>query len=159
VGGGLTNAVTVLFVTPIDADHIRLAWIVSHSRWELHRATGCREALAFLREQHFGVVIANSELPDGTWQDFLDELATLPHPPNLVVASRLADERLWAEALNLGAYDLLPTPFEPDEVLRVTYLAWDAWRRTGTLTPARKPVSTEGSSETGGQSSATGAGR
>jgi len=40
-------------------------------------------------------------------------------PPLLIVASRLADERLWAEVLNLGGYDVLLKPFEPAELRRV----------------------------------------
>jgi len=44
------------------------------------------------------------------------------------VVSRLADERLWAEALNPGAYDMLLTPFEAEEVFRVI-----GWRRLDPL--------------------------
>ena len=39
--------------------------------------------------------------------------------------SRLADEALWAEVLNLGGYDLLASPFDPIEVDRVVTLAWE----------------------------------
>jgi len=39
------------------------------------------------------------------------------------VADRLADDRLWAEVLNLGAYDLLIKPFDTQEVLRTVGLA------------------------------------
>lgn len=41
--------------------------------------------------------------------------------------SRLADESLWAEVLNLGGYDVLPTPLVEDEVTRVVWLAWQNW--------------------------------
>src|ERR1019366_5350356 len=41
--------------------------------------------------------------------------------------SRLADERLWAEVLNLGWYDVLATPFDADEVYRVMSYAVDSW--------------------------------
>jgi DNA-binding response OmpR family regulator len=40
----------------------------------------------------------------------------MKEPPPLIIADRLADERLWAEALNLGADDLLATPFDATEV-------------------------------------------
>jgi hypothetical protein len=42
-------------------------------------------------------------------------------PPNFIVFSCLADEFLWAEVLNLGGFDVLMTPFEPEEVLRVAF--------------------------------------
>jgi hypothetical protein len=47
----------------------------------------------------------------------------------VIVSSRLADERLWAEVLNLGGYDVLGMPFEPEKVLRVADSAWRAWKR------------------------------
>ena len=47
--------------------------------------------------------------------------------PSLIVTSRLADERLWAEALNLGAYDVLAKPFDSTEAMRVVGAAWRAW--------------------------------
>ena len=38
------------------------------------------------------------------------------NPPRFVVSSRLADDHVWAEVLNLGGYDVLCTPFEAREV-------------------------------------------
>jgi len=39
----------------------------------------------------------------------------------------VADEQLWAEALNLGAWDVLAKPFVRSEVIRSVKLAWDHW--------------------------------
>jgi DNA-binding response OmpR family regulator len=44
-------------------------------------------------------------------------------PPYLIITSRLADDYMWAEVLNLGAYDLLVKPFDPMEVYRVVGFA------------------------------------
>jgi DNA-binding response OmpR family regulator len=46
----------------------------------------------------------------------------------LIVTSRLADERLWVEALNLGAFDVLAKPFDQKELVRSVSLAWLHWR-------------------------------
>jgi DNA-binding response OmpR family regulator len=70
------------------------------------------------------VVITDSQLPDGRWHDMLRELRRRPADPPLIVASRLADNRLWAEVLNLGGYDVLATPFEAQEVVRSVSPAW-----------------------------------
>jgi DNA-binding response OmpR family regulator len=51
-------------------------------------------------------------------------------PPLLIVTSRLADDRLWTEALNLGAYDVIAKPFDRKEVDRVLNLAWARWSRS-----------------------------
>ncbi|MGH9627599.1 MAG: hypothetical protein ACRD7E_04530, partial [Bryobacteraceae bacterium] len=74
-----------------------------------------------------GVVIADRTLPCGTcWKQLLAELGGYPNAPELVVASRLADDLLWAEVLILGGYDVLIAPLESTEVCRVLGLAWDS---------------------------------
>jgi len=37
----------------------------------------------------------------------------------LIVTSRVADARLWAEVLNLGGFDVIAKPFHAPEVLHV----------------------------------------
>jgi DNA-binding response OmpR family regulator len=70
------------------------------------------------------VVISGARLPDGhSWNDLLNEMRTMECPPPLIVTDRLADERLWAEVLNLGAYDLLTIPFDAKEVLHAVSTA------------------------------------
>ena len=69
----------------------------------------------------------------------LDELEALQDAPWLIVSSRLADERLWAEVLNRGGYDLLATPFDADEVRHVLAYAIESWNRRRS-TPALRPV-------------------
>jgi len=54
-------------------------------------------------------------------------------PPMLIVASRTADEYLWAEALNLGAYDVLSKPYRAAEVVRVLSMAWLHWMNRNTM--------------------------
>jgi DNA-binding response OmpR family regulator len=90
-------------------------------------------ALAALRKVRVPVVVCESDLQPGTWKEVLEELRTLPDPPLLIVTSRIADERLWAEALNLGAYDVLAQPFDGTEVTRIVGMAWLRWNdRHGT---------------------------
>ena len=71
------------------------------------------------------VVITDTRLPDGNWKDVLNSLEGLWNRPQLIVADRLASEALWAEVLNLGAYDLLAMPFELTEIQCVVSRAWD----------------------------------
>ena len=91
-------------------------------------AGSCREAIRFLQTNRMAVLVCESELPDGNWKDLLEALALLPLPPLLVVTSRKADDNLWAEVLNLGAYDVLSKPFDRAEVTRIISLAWLHWK-------------------------------
>jgi DNA-binding response OmpR family regulator len=72
-------------------------------------------------------VICERDLAPGTWRDILDGAIVLPQPPCIIVTSRLADEYLWAEALNVGAYDVLAKPFETEEVVRIVSSAARSW--------------------------------
>jgi DNA-binding response OmpR family regulator len=81
----------------------------------------------YLQEDRARVVLCEHALPDGNWKDMLDIARSHRFPPPVIVTSRLADDYLWAEVLNLGGYDVLATPLEPAEALRSISLAWQRW--------------------------------
>jgi DNA-binding NtrC family response regulator len=120
----------VLVARASHDERASLQRILSGVDWVLCFASTFHRAKAVLRSSSFGVVICPAQFGDGhRWQDVLNEVQQMPIPPQLIVADRLADEVLWAEALNLGCYDVLMTPFDAREVLRVVAMAWDFWRR------------------------------
>jgi DNA-binding response OmpR family regulator len=123
------KVVQVLLISPFDEDHQHLRDILKHSNWQQHDARSQSESFDFLRENVTPVVICESELPDGNWQDVLAQLGRMRHPPLLVVTSRLADDRLWSEVLNMGAYNVLAKPLNMKEVFHVVGLAWLSWKR------------------------------
>jgi DNA-binding NtrC family response regulator len=120
---------TILSVGIAEGDRLCLGKIFLDSAWQLRGASGCQEALEFLDHHHVTVVLSEPELPDGTWRELLSSMAKLSVPPSLIISSRLADHLLWAEVLNLGGFDVLMTPFEAEEVLRVTSSAQRNWGR------------------------------
>jgi hypothetical protein len=61
----------------------------------------------------------------------------------VVVTSRLADKRLWAEALNLGCYDVLPQPFDSGELFRVLSQTWRNWHEENEIGGAYSPCALE----------------
>ena len=130
-----TRTIPVLCVDPSPEDHAALEDIFNNSPWSicpdslwtLQISGSLKSAWRVLRAQQFPLVLCACDLQPGTWRELLDLLAFLPEPPFLIVTSRLADERLWAEALNLGAYDVLAKPFDRTEVTRVVSMAWMHW--------------------------------
>jgi DNA-binding response OmpR family regulator len=140
---GSAGIVRLLSVSPIAEDHACLedtlnysgAWSLHRfSRWVVFKCHTLRSALRVMRYNRFPIVVCERDLAPGTWRDLLQPMALLADPPFLMVTSRLADERLWEEALNLGAYDVLAKPFEKNEVVRVLSLArlhWVEKRRPG----------------------------
>ena len=131
-----TNGIVpVLSISPMEEDHFllqdilsRLQGILDPSRtFKVKPCATIAAGLAALRERQFEVVVCERDLQPGSWKDVLEQVTTLPDPPPLIVTSRLADECLWAEALNLGAYDILTKPFDRTEAIRVVGAAWRAW--------------------------------
>lgn len=123
----------ILSISPLPEDHINLKRIfgAGSSEEETSRTVSSADslpaALAALSTDDYSVVICESNLGDGSWKDALDAIRRLASPPLLIVTSVHADEYLWAEALNLGAYDVLAKPFSPAEVTRVVDLACQRW--------------------------------
>ncbi len=117
------SAGVVLSISHVNEDHAVLRRILYPEDWQVQVADCCEEAFRRLSCCPVSAIITNDALPDGDWMRILRHAQAQSRPPNLIVASRLADERLWAEVLNLGGYDVLTKPFVPDEVRRVVALA------------------------------------
>jgi DNA-binding NtrC family response regulator len=122
-----TGIVSVLSVSPTEEVHFSLQHIFNHSKWKLTKTHSLASALAILHAQTTPVVLCETDLLPGTWRDLLEQIARAPNAPAVIVSSRLADDRLWAEALNLGAWDVLARPFVESEVFRAVSAAWRHW--------------------------------
>ena len=117
----------VLSVSPNVEDGASLERIFK-SGWGISSSATVASALSVLQETPIPIVICDCDIASGTWREMLDHIPLLPDPPLLIVTSQLADERLWAEALNLGAWDVLAKPFDADEVIRTVSVAWQHWQ-------------------------------
>ena len=100
--------------------------------------------MAILQESEIGVVLCERDLSPGDWKDMLERVRYVTDAPPLIVTSRHADDRLWAEALGCGAYDVLAKPFDRRELVRSVSLAWRHWldeRRNGPAAMSAKMAS------------------
>jgi DNA-binding NtrC family response regulator len=120
--------VTVLLVSPWAEDHESLGEIFAHTNWRLTAVSTLDRAISSLRSARQALVICEQTLQPGTWKDLLSRTIAMPSPPLVLVTGLNPDDRLWAEALNLGAYDVLPKPFDRREVVQVVGAAWLQWR-------------------------------
>ena len=129
----------VLAVNLADTDRRVLAAISDTMSWRLVCAERLEPALRKAASQAVRVVLCARDLPDANWQVLFKRVRDLAHSPRFIVVSRLADESLWAEVLNLGGYDVLTTPFRGEEVSRVLSYAMAApLRRSQALTSSNR---------------------
>jgi len=122
-----TGTLTVLSVSPVDEEHSSLQAIIGHSKWILLKARDLVSTLDWLEQHEVAVLLCERDLLPGTWIDVLEHLNAMPQAPSLIVTSKLADDRLWGEALNLGAWDVLAKPLDRTEVIRSVHSAWRRW--------------------------------
>ena len=119
--------ISALVISPITEDHPTLQGILQrreqiktgNQTLTIRFRSTLAAAVYALKECQFDVVVCERDLSPGSWKEVLEEIFNLPDPPPLIVISQLADARLWAEALNLGAFDVLAKPLDCIETTRV----------------------------------------
>jgi DNA-binding response OmpR family regulator len=106
---------SVLLIGPESGGRSVLQSILQKAGCRTFVCARCRDGIDLIR--FASVVICEHSLPDGSWPDILRTAQALPRSPALIVTSRLADDKLWAEVLNLGGQDVLAQPFRAEEVM------------------------------------------
>ena len=133
---GSQEKIAVLLIGSDTEDVSVVRGILPEERWIVSQCIDCRDALAHLDRHRPALVLCRRDLPDGSWRNILSQMQMLNPPPLLLVASRHADEVLWAEVLNAGGYDVLLEPLNSEEVSRVFSMAWRYWSSRSWTDPA-----------------------
>jgi ActR/RegA family two-component response regulator len=113
-----------LLISPFEEDHSTLQQLFQQHGWKLYATRSLDSAITSFRPKAVSVVITERDLAVDNWKDVVNAIAGLRERPLLIVISRLADNRLWAEALNLGVHNVLAKPLVQGEVVRVLTSAW-----------------------------------
>jgi|ERR1051326_283055 hypothetical protein len=114
---------TGIYIAPGDRNYADLDRIFKAMGWKLFRADTWQRALLLPLARCATHFFYDHAPRDRSWVAALSAINSLPSAPAFILTSRLGDERLWAEVLNLGGYDLLLEPFDSFEVTRVVAAA------------------------------------
>ena len=113
----------ILFVSGRHDDARQISHMLSDLPLAIDHADSLQCARAQLRQDHYDVILTEAALPDGNWLDALHLARECPKDIEVIVTDPHADARLWSQALNLGAYDLIAQPFYAPEVCRILHNA------------------------------------
>jgi FixJ family two-component response regulator len=61
--------------------------------------------------------------PGSDWRTVVEELSLSPRRPCIILLSGVLDERLWAEVVGRGGYEILAKPLQAEQAVRVIKLA------------------------------------
>jgi DNA-binding NtrC family response regulator len=109
----------VLFISPNSEDAARLSQILNGMPFPLTHVRDLAQARATLTRKQYDVILTEAALNDGGWLDVLHMARQCSPDSEVIVTDPFADSRFWAEALNMGAYDLVAQPFYDAEVRRI----------------------------------------
>jgi len=104
-----------------DELHVR----ESLSRWfiedgyDVHTASGGKEALAALGRRHFDVVITDIKMPGMDGLELQRRIHEVDPEVAIILVTAYASVSTAVQALKEGAYDYLVKPFDPEELSRV----------------------------------------
>ena len=130
------GTITVLSLSPAEDDHAVLArtfrdsslTLYPNCRLTLRKSPTIASALALLPANRIPIVLCDRDGQPEAWREILHAAQSLSAPPCVIVTSRLADDRLWAELVHNGAFDLLAKPFDKSDVIRIVHSAWVHWQ-------------------------------
>jgi DNA-binding NtrC family response regulator len=115
------NAARLLFVGKGPDEHQALHRLLRD--WSIQTARSVEQAKCALDSERPTVVICEEEFADGTWRSLLKAAQKLTSPPPVIVLSLRSDDRLWADVLRQGGFDLLASPLDPHRARHVIQYA------------------------------------
>ncbi len=80
----------------------------------VRRADGLLDAILRQADSPSSVILCDTDCLD--WKEAVNLFQRLKTPGAVVLLTRLADERLWVETLDAGAFDLLEKPYRPENL-------------------------------------------
>ena len=117
----------VLLVSAIDEDRLQLAQILGSVLWQVDRVSTCHEAEQEIRRTRPPIVITDVGLLDGDWTCVHQVTKSVKPQAHLIILSNRSDSRLWFEARQSGAHDVLVKPLQDAEVQSMLTAAREDW--------------------------------
>ena len=91
--------------------------LLSSQNYELNTANSAKEAIEFLNNKSFDLILLDLCLPDMNGYHVMDHISQQGLEALVIVLTGCASEESAIEALRRGAYDYLKKPFEPEKLL------------------------------------------
>ena len=91
--------------------------LLASQNYELNTANSAKEAIEFLNDNSFDLILLDLCLPDMNGYHVMDHISQQSIGALVIILTGNASEESAIEALRRGAYDYLKKPFEPEKLL------------------------------------------
>ena len=92
---------------------------LTKNKHEVTLATLIRQATKTIENQKFDLLLVDYRLPDGTGIELLAHVRTLGQTTPVIVMTSFNDVRTAVKSIQMGAFDYITKPVNPDELLMV----------------------------------------
>jgi two-component system, OmpR family, response regulator QseB len=113
----------ILYISEYEGDGRRLAQTLHTLRLVVDHVSTLREAGLQLQQEEYDVILTEAAVPDGNWLDVLHLARKSSRELRVVITDSHADACFRAQALDMGAYDLLTQPSCEPVVRRILFSA------------------------------------
>lgn len=106
----------------VDDDSVTrglLREMLGSKKYEVLEAEDGQQALEMLHKQKMDLLIADRSMPRLGGLELLQKLRDDNLQLPTIMISAFGEERLWAEAIGLGARDYIVKPFKQEDVLHI----------------------------------------
>lgn len=128
----MNNPISILVVSAETTNSYSPKNILNREGWQTISASTVGECEEVFANQNIDLVFCDRVLADGTYRDILAMTRSKSLRVRLVVTSRLADWDEYLEALDNGAFDLIASPSQTADIVRVINQAQHEDGMTGT---------------------------
>lgn len=97
--------------------------ISAQQGFQVHFAESPEKALDGIERLRAPAALVDRNWPGSDWRTVVEELSLSPGRPCVILMSGVLDERLWAEVVGRGGYEILAKPLQAEQVVRVIKLA------------------------------------
>jgi DNA-binding NtrC family response regulator len=136
----MDKPIPILIVSSEFKNRHALREILNREGWKTICASTVGECEEVFANHNIDLVFCDRGLTDGTYRDIVALSRSRSRGVRLVVTSRLADWDEYLEALHEGVFDLIASPSQTAEIVRVINQAQREDQMPGTTVAAGKAV-------------------
>jgi len=107
---------TILIVDDEETARINISKFLSDKGYETLDVNTIKGAEEYINQGNADIVLLDAQLPDGFGPTFLEETASMPMRPPIIMITAFGDVEMAVEAMKNGAHDFLQKPIKLEQL-------------------------------------------